>query len=168
MIDAMVQRVFAKRTQKCYVSDIRCMAKFYRRDPATFTVQEVQAYLLYLVKDERLSYSTMNQTASAAQFLFQAGLGYGREQFHIPFAKVPAKQPELLAREEISRLVVACTEPRQRMLLQSVYAFGLRVYETCVMRLADIDSTPDRICVRSASGKGGRGRSAVALSSPSC
>ena len=161
MIDAMVQRGFAKRTQKCYVSAIRRMARYYRRDPATFTVQEVQAYLLYLVKDEQLSYSTMNQAASAAQFLFQTVLGHGREQFHIPFAKVPAKQPELLAREEISRLLVACTEPRRRMLLQTIYACGLRVSEACVLRVADIDSAPDRMCVRIVSGKGGRGRYSI-------
>ena len=161
MIDAMVQRGFAERTQKCYIGAIRRMAKHYRRDPATYTVQEVQAYLLHIVKDERLSYSTMNQAACAAQFLFQTVLGNGRDHFHIPFAKVPAKQPELLSREEISRLLVACAEPKRRMLLQTIYACGLRVSEACVLRVADIDSAPDRMCVRVVSGKGGKGRYSV-------
>ena len=69
MIDAMVQRGFALRTQETYVGAIRRMAKHYRRDPATYTVQEVQAYLLHMVKDEKLSYSSMNQAACATQFL---------------------------------------------------------------------------------------------------
>ena len=47
------------------------MAVPYWRDPALYTVQEVQAYLLHLVKDEKLSCSTMNQAACAMQFLFQ-------------------------------------------------------------------------------------------------
>ena len=71
MIDAMVQRGFAASTQDIDVSAIRRMAKHYRRDPALCTVQEVQAYLLHLVKDEKLSYSSMNQAACAMQFLFQ-------------------------------------------------------------------------------------------------
>lgn len=161
MTDAMVQRGFAARTQETYIRAIRRMAKHYRRDPALYTVQEVQAYLLHMVKEQKLSYSSMNQAACAAQFLFQTVLGHGREHFHIPFAKVPAKQPQLLAREEISRLLVACTHPKRRMLLQTIYATGLRVSEACELRVADIDSAPDRMCVRVASGKGGKGRYSI-------
>ncbi len=161
MLDAMVQRGFAARTQETYIGAIRRMAKHYRRDPAQYTVEEVQAYLLHMVKDQQLSYSTMNQAACAAQFLFQTVLGHRREQFHIPFAKVPAKQPELLAREEISRLLVACTHPKRRMLLQTIYACGLRVTEACELRVADIDSAPDRMCIRVVSGKGGKGRYSI-------
>jgi site-specific recombinase XerD len=67
MLDAMMQRGFAPRTQESYVQAIRRMAKYYRRDPATYTSEEVQAYLLHMVKDRQLSYSTMNQAACAAQ-----------------------------------------------------------------------------------------------------
>jgi site-specific recombinase XerD len=158
MLDAMVQRGFAQRTQETYIRAIRRMAKHYRRDPAQYTPQEVQAYLLHMVRDERLSYSSMNQAACAVQFLFQTVLGHGREQFHIPFAKVPAKQPELLAREEIARLFVACIHPARRMLLQTIYASGLRVSEACELRVADIASAADRMCIRVARGKGGKGR----------
>ena len=158
MIDAMVQRGFAARTQETYVRAIRRMAKHYRRDPATYTVEDVQAYLLHIVKDDKLSYSSMNQAACAAQFLFQTVLGHGREHFHVPFAKVPARQPELLAREEISRLFAVCSHPVRRMLLQTIYATGLRVSEACELRVSDIDSHSDRMCVRVACGKGGKGR----------
>ncbi len=158
MLDAMVQRGFALRTQETYKRAIRCMAKHYRRDPALYTQHDVQAYLLHMVKEQKLSYSSMNQAASAAQFLFQTVLGHGREQFHIPFAKVAAKQPELLARDEISRLFYASAHPAKRMLLQTLYATGLRVSEACALRVADIDSATDRMCIRVCSGKGGKGR----------
>ena len=117
MLDAMVQRGFALRTQESYVQAIRRMAKYYRRDPATYTAEEVQAYLLHMVKDQKLSYSTMNQAACATQFLFQTVLGHGREHFQVSFAKVAAKQPELLAREEITRLFAAC--PQRGLLRRS-------------------------------------------------
>ena len=161
MLDAMVQRGFAVRTQDAYVRAIRRMAKHYRRDPAQYTREEVQAYLLHMVKDEKLSYSSMNQAACASQFLFQTVLGHGREQFQVPFAKVPAKQPELLGREEIARLFTACLHPAKRMLLQTMYATGLRVSEACVLKVCDIDSARDRMCVRVQHGKGGRGRQSI-------
>ena len=158
MQEAMVQRGFALRTQDSYLRAIYRMAKHYRRDPARYTAQDVQAYLLHMVTEQKLSYSTMNQAACAAQFLYQTVLEYPRQQFHIPFAKVPAKQPEVLARAEIARLFEACAHPVRRMLLQTIYASGLRVSEACSLRVTDIDSAPDRLCIRVACGKGGKGR----------
>lgn len=158
MLDAMLQRGFAKRTQKSYVEAIYRMAKYYRRDPSTYSAEEVQAYLLHMVKNDHLSYSTMNQAACAARFLFESVLGKGRSVFQIPMAKVPAKQPELLAREEIARLFASCESLLHRVLLQTVYATGLRVSEVCALRVKDIDSAPDRMCVRVESGKGGKTR----------
>jgi len=158
MIDAMVVRGFSPSTQISYVSAICAMAKYYRRDPAEYTVQEVDAYLLHMVQERHLSYSTMNQAASAARFLYEKVLGHGRETFHIPMAKAPAKQPELLAREEIARLFRACWHPMHCMLLQTIYATGLRVSEACSLQVGDIDSHSDRMCIRVACGKGGKGR----------
>lgn len=158
MLDAMLQRGFAVRTQESYVEAIYRMAKYYRRDPATYTAEEVQAYLLHMVKDCHLSYSTMNQAACAARFLFESVLGKGRSVFQIPMAKVPAKQPELLARGEITRPFAACASLSHRVLLQTVYATGLRVSEVCALRVKDIDSAPDRMCVRVECGKGGKTR----------
>jgi site-specific recombinase XerD len=161
MQDAMVQRGFALRTQETYIAAIYRMARHFRRDPALYTAQEVQSYLLHMVQDEKLSYSSMNQAACAAQFLFCTVLEHPREQFHIPFAKAPTKQPEVLAREEIARLFAACANPVRRMLLQTIYASGLRVSEACALRVTDIDSAADRMCVRVACGKGGKGRYSI-------
>ena len=161
MLDAMLQRGFSPRTQESYVDAIYGMAKHYRRDPAQYSAQEVEAYLLHMIKARHLSYSTMNQAACAARFLYEKVLGHGRELFPIPMAKVPAKQPELLAREEIARLFAACSHPIHRMLLQTLYAAGLRVSEACALRVGDIDSHTDRMCIRVACGKGGHARYSV-------
>ena len=158
MQDAMVQRGFAARTQETYIDAIARMAKHYRRDPATCTACEVQAYLLHLVKDRHLSYSTMNQAGCAARFLFEVVLGEPRQRFVIPLAKAPAIQPELLSRQQIAQLFAACTSPARRVLLQTIYATGLRVSEACTLRVADIDSAPDRMCIRVVHGKGGKDR----------
>lgn len=158
MTDAMLQRGFSLRTQESYVGAIYGMAKHYRRDPAQYSAQEVEAYLLHMVKDRHLSYSTMNQAACAARFLYEQVLGQKRELFRIPMAKAPAKQPEILSRAEIARLFDACIHPTHRVLLQTIYATGLRVSEACALRVGDIDSAPDRMCVRVVGGKGGKDR----------
>ena len=158
MQDAMVQRGFAVRTQESYIEAIARMAKYYRRDPATYSAADVQAYLLHLVKDRHLSYSTLNQAGCAARFLFEVVLGEPRGHFVIPLAKTPKIQPEILSRQQIAALFAACQHPARRMLLQTIYATGLRVSEACALRVADIDSAPDRMCVRVVHGKGGKDR----------
>ena len=158
MIDAMVLRGFSPRTQESYADAIYGMAKHYRRDPAQYSAQEVEAYLLHMINDRHLSYSTMNQAACAARFLYEKVLGRERELFPIAMAKVPSKQPELLAREEITRLFANCSHPVHRMLLQTMYASGLRVSEACALQVTDIDSHSDRMCIRVACGKGGHAR----------
>jgi len=128
-----VLRGFAARTQQSYVEAIYRMAKHYRRDPCEYSAQDVQAYLLHMVQERHLSYSTMNQAACAASFLYAGVLGRKREDFQIPMAKVPPKLPQILTREEIARLLAHCTA-MQRMLLQTIYAAGLRISEACTLR----------------------------------
>jgi integrase/recombinase XerD len=158
MIDAMARRGFALRTQESYVDAIAHMSMFYRRDPATYTHAEVEAYLLHLIQDRKLSYSTVNQAACASRFLYETVLGHERARFPIACAKAPQTQPHLLARAEIAALFAACRHPLQRTLLQTIYAAGLRVSEACVLRVADIDSQPDRMSVRVEQGKGAKDR----------
>lgn len=80
-------------------------------------------------------------------------------------AKVAQKQPELLSRQEITRLFNACPHPGHRMLLQTLYASGLRISEACQLQVADIDSAGDRMTLRVRAGKGGADR--YTLLSPS-
>jgi len=158
MMDAMLQRGYATSTRANYVKAIYSMAKYYRRDPAEYSATEVQAYLLHMVKERHVTFSTMNQTASAARFLYETVLGHERTLFHIPMAKVPVIQPELLSREEIARLFAVDANPVYRMILQTIYATGLRVFEACALRVRDIDSAADRMCIRVEHGKGGKTR----------
>ncbi|MBE0472960.1 site-specific integrase [Rhodoferax sp.] len=73
MIDAMVTRGFAARTQESYVEAIARLARHYQRSPALLGKDEVSAYLLDMVSKCHLSYSTMNQAACAARFLYFNG-----------------------------------------------------------------------------------------------
>ena len=159
MLDAMTVRGLAERTQECYAEAVSRMARHYHRSPELLSPQEVEAYLLHLVKDRKLSYSSVNHAASASRFLFETVLGRkSDEHLRPPMAKVPQKQPHLLSREEIARLFACCSHPVYRMALQTLYATGLRVSEVGCLRVSDIDSAPDRMCVRVNAGKGGAGR----------
>lgn len=165
MLDAMVLRGFAVRTQQSYVEALSRMARHYHRSPALLSKDDVSAYLLEMVSMRHLSYSTMNQAACAARFLYEKVLGFDPAVFHVPMAKAPARQPKLLSRQEISQLLACCAHPIYRMLLITLYASGLRVTEGSQLRIQDIDSSTDRMSIRVCAGKGGKDR--YTLLSPS-
>jgi integrase/recombinase XerD len=158
MLDAMQVRGFAQRTQECYCEAIARMARHYHRSPELLSPPEIEAYLLHLTRDRKLSFSTVNQAASACRFLFSTVLQRKSEGLRPPMARVPQKQPHLLSRQEIARLFACCGHPAYRMALQTIYASGLRVSEVAALRVADIDSAPDRMCVRVNAGKGSADR----------
>ena len=163
MLDAMTVRGLAERTKECYIEAVARLARHYHRSPDLLSPAEVEAYLLHLVKDRKLSYSSVNHAASASRFLFETVLGRPSDVAHLrpPMARVPQRQPELLARDEIVRLFFSCSHPVYRTVLQTVYAAGLRISEACALRVGDIDSAPDRMCVRVNAGKGGADRYSI-------
>jgi len=158
MDDAMLLRGFATRTRESYLAAVRALAKHYRRSPDLLTTEEIEAYHLHLIVERRLAYASVNQSACACRFLFDKVLRRPLCRFDIPMAKVPKTLPRVLSREEVTRLFEATPNLRARALLMLTYAAGLRVSEVCALQLADIESAPDRMCIKVRQGKGGKER----------
>ena len=158
MNDAMILRGFAARTQESYLAAVTALAKYYRRAPDSLTPEDIQTYLLHLIVERKLSYSTVNQAASACRFLFDKVLRRPQCRFDIPMAKISRTLPRVLSRDEVTRLFAAAPNLRARALLMTTYAAGLRVSEVCALQLADIESAPDRMCIKVRQGKGGKDR----------
>jgi len=158
MNDAMVLRGFAERTKQSYLGCIVALAKHYRRPPDTLDAAAIQAYLLHLITEKKLAYASVNQAACAIRFLFAVVFGREKLAYEIPMAKVPKRLPQILTREEVGRLFAHCRDVRSRTLLMTKYAAGLRLSEVCALQLTDIESAPDRMCIKVRQGKGGKDR----------
>jgi site-specific recombinase XerD len=158
MLEAMVLRGFAARTKETYLACVAGLAKYYRRSPDTLDAAAIQTYLLHLITEKKLAYASVNQAACAIRFLFGEVLKQPAIWIDIPMAKVPKRLPLILSRDEITRLFAHCRTLRDRTLLETVYAGGLRLSEVCALQLADIESAPDRMCIKVRQGKGGKDR----------
>jgi integrase/recombinase XerD len=158
MNEAMVLRGLAERTRETYLACVSGLAKHYGRSPDTLDAAAIQAYLLHLISERKLAYSSVNQAVCAIRFLFAIVLGQREVAFDIPMAKVPKRLPQILTREEISHLLAHGRDLRARTLLTTTYAAGLRLSEVCNLQLADIESSPERMCLKVRQGKGGKDR----------
>ena len=158
MLDALVLRGMALRTQESYIDAVSRLARHYGRSPDTLSAEQVQGYLLHLLRDRQRSRSTVNQYGCAFRFLYGTVLGFDGKQFHIPLGIAPQRLPEILSREELARLFAVTTYDKARTFLMLAYGTGLRLSELRHLRVADIDSHADRMCIRVEQGKGGKDR----------
>jgi site-specific recombinase XerD len=92
----------------------------------------------------------------ALRFFYRVTLGRTEQLPLIPYGRIPRKLPDVLSPQEVLRLLDAAPAGRDRVLLQVVYACGLRLGEVLHLRVTDIDSA--RMVVHVRQGKGGKDR----------
>jgi integrase/recombinase XerD len=127
MLDALMLRGMADRTQEAYIDAVARLARHYGRSPDRLSAQEVQQYLLHLLRERHLARSSVNQYGCAYRFLYGTVLGLDGGAFQIPLAPAPQRLPEILSREEIARLFAAACHPKSRTFLMVAYGTGLRL-----------------------------------------
>ena len=158
MLDALVLRGMAARTQESYLEAVSRLARHYARSPELLAAHEVQQYLLHLVRERHLARASVNQYGCAFRFLYGTVLGLDGHAFQIPLAPQLQRLPQILSRAEVAALLSCAHDLRSHVLLSCAYALGLRVSELCALRVEHIDSAGDRMCVHVVQGKGGRDR----------
>src|SRR5215831_2242476 len=96
------------------------------------------------------------QIVCALRFLYRVTLKQPWMVEYIPQPKRPKTLPILLSPAEVVALLQAPRRLKNRAILTTLYAAGLRVSELCHLQVTDIDSTRMVLCVRQ--GKGRRDR----------
>ena len=159
MIDAMQLRGFAARTHESYLSAVTALAKYYHRTPEQLSVDEIQAYFQYLVKERGLSGATCRLYLNAIRFLYLQVLK--KTTFDVTF-QMPKKLyriPELLTRSEVGQILSAVNNSKHRIMLMTCYGCGLRVNELVHLKVRHIDG--ERRLLRVEQGKGGKDRQVI-------
>ena len=152
----LVVRGMAVRTREAYLGAVVGLAKYYGRRPDRLNEAQVQSYLLHLIQERKLAWSSCNIVAQGLKFFYRITLKRTQAQFGIPTARQPQKLPQILAREEVAALLEKTTNLKHRAILMTTYGAGLRLNELCHLKLTDIDSA--RMTIRVEQGKGAKDR----------
>lgn len=141
MIDTMVLRGLAARTQKTYLYWVSDFANHYHCSPKQLNASHLEKYLLFLIKHRHLSASTVRIGLNAIHFLFVKVLKRPIFEFEIAYPKCPQRIPDLLTREEVQRILACCKNPKHHAMLCTCYGAGLRVSELVALEVRNIDSS---------------------------
>ena len=156
MVGVMQLCGLSQGTQQIYLKAVERLALHYMRSPDRITPEEVQAFLVSLLENEKLSHSTQNCIVAGLRLFYQRVLLRPDVEMWIPRRRSPQRLPEILSVEEVRRLLAATTNQKHRALLMTVYAAGLRSSEAVRLQLSDIDSS--RMMIRIRIGKGDKDR----------
>ncbi len=149
----LMLRDYSPKTIRAYLGQLRAFVRFFRaRHPQDLTSADIRGYLLHLVEAD-LSRSAVDQALNALRFLYTELYHQPLELKDIPRPKLEHKLPVVLSREEVQQLAVAAGNPKHRLMIEVMYAAGLRVSEIVQVRVKEINLQDLTLSVAGSQGK---------------
>jgi len=157
MFEDMQIRNLSPHTQASYVQQVSQFARHFGKSPAELGPEDVRAYQVYLTNEKKLAATSILIAVSAIRFLYKVTLkkAWTFEEA-IPTCKKPQKLPVILSPEEVLHLLSCVQSIKQRAILTTCYAAGLRVSEAVHLKPTAIDN--QRMVIRVEQGKGQKDR----------
>jgi integrase/recombinase XerD len=156
MIEEMRIRNYSERTISAYVSAVYRLAAFYHKNPDKLGREEIYAFLVDLVQEQKVSWSYYKQVLAALRYLYRHVLHRGEVVEDVRGPRTEKKLPIVLSADEVARFFKAIPSLKHRTILMLAYGAGLRVGEAVRVRLSDIDR--ERNVLRISQGKGKKDR----------
>ncbi|GAB4317424.1 MAG: site-specific integrase [Bacteroidales bacterium] len=148
------QKRYSENTKDIYISYFRDFIRhFENRAPETIEKEEINHYILDLIKTKGISSSQQNQRINAIKFYYEKVLRREKQYYDIERPRKEQKLPDVLSKEEVQAMLGACNNLKHKTIIAIIYSCGLRRNEVINLRLADIDSRRMVIKIRGAKGK---------------
>lgn len=151
---------YAYSTEKTYVQWILRYIRFNdRRHPKDMGKFEIERFLSHLAINRNVSASTQNQALNAILFLYKDVLKSPIEtEIRANRASKPKRLPTVLSKKEI-QLLFEQLSGKSLLMVELMYAAGLRVTELHRLRVQDFDFDNNQLYIRDS--KGGKDRATL-------
>jgi len=149
-------RGYSIRTEKSYLFWIHSYIKFHnKRHPKDMGASEVVEYLDYLASSRNVSISTQKIALNALAFLYNKFMDQPLGSLGFKYASKPRRLPVVLSQQEVP-LIFENLQGLHGLIVELMYASGLRVSECLRVRIQDLDFHRGSLVVKN--GKGGKDR----------
>jgi integrase/recombinase XerD len=157
MTEDMQVRNLSPLTQSSYVQQVSMFARHFDKSPAVLGIEDIRDYQLYLTNQKKLDASSIKVAVSAIRFLYRVTLGRPWDFDEVvPSPKKPRTLPIILSPEEVVHFLGCVANIKQRTILTTCYAAGLRISEAVHLMPTAIDR--QRMVIRVEQGKGRKDR----------
>lgn len=139
------------KTYSCYLRDF--IKEFKDKELTSISPEEINAYILKLIKRKRISSSQQNQRINAIKFYYEKVLGLEKQYYALERPKKCRTLPKIVSEEEIIRIIEAASNIKHKAIIATLYSAGLRRSELIDLRKQDISFDRRLISIRGAKGK---------------
>lgn len=159
MIRDMQLKRFSPRTQASYLYAVTALARYYKQSPDKIDDKQIQDYLLFLMNERKLSWSTCDLQASGIEFFRRVTMNRPGSRFSLPRRQQAQRLPEVLSTREVENVLGCVKNLKHRVMLMTTYDGGLRLNEVLHLKVTDVDG--QRMMIRVEQGKGNKDRYTV-------
>jgi len=153
-LDTLEQKRYSNSTKEIYSSYFEDFVKHFNgKDLNSITPQEINNYIVELIKRYDISTSQQNQRINAIKFYYEKVLGREKMYFDIKRPKKEKKIPDVLSTTEIKNMIDVTGNLKHKCIISLLYSAGLRRSELVNLKLTDILSDRMLIKVRNSKGK---------------
>jgi len=153
-LEKLQQCRYSENTIKTYVHYFRdFIIYFHDRSLDSLASEDINRYLLQLIKEKNISSSQQNQRINSIKFYYEKVLGRKKEYYQIERPRKERKLPDVLSKEEVGAMIKATENLKHKSLIALIYSCGLRRSEAINLKLEDIDSKRMLIKIKGAKGK---------------
>jgi site-specific recombinase XerD len=148
--ELMFLRNMSQKTTDSYVSNLKMVSQFIRKELNEITEHDIRKYLL---SKKHLSSSSRMAVINAFKAFYKLVMGRGFDHAILPRPKVEQKQPDILSTDEISMMLKRCANIKHKAIIALMYSCALRVGEVVNLKVKDIDSSNQKINIKNGKGK---------------
>ena len=150
----MEHKRYSDSTVKTYIMAITTFLRFVKpKTSAEVTNEDMRRFVNQYMIPGKLSFSYQNQAVNSAKLYFKIirGSALITEQLERP--RTEHRLPNVLSKEEVSRILQALVNQKHRTMLSLIYACGLRRGELLNLKPENIDSKRHLLIILNAKGR---------------
>jgi len=152
-LDILDQKRYSDSTKEVYVSYFKEFARFFKgRKLEEIMAEEINKYILTLIREENISSSQQNQRINAIKFYYEKVLGKEKLYITIRRPKKVKNMPSTLSFNEIKNMIIKTDNLKHKCIIGLLYSAGLRRSELVHIKITDISSAQMLIKIRQSKG----------------
>jgi site-specific recombinase XerD len=156
-LEKLIRKRYSPNTIKTYTSYMKSFVEaFPHTDLDSISTEQINDYILNLIRTKGISPSQQNQRISAIKFYYEQVLGRKRRYYQLSRPRREKRLPKVLLAEEVELILKQCKNLKHKCILMTLYSGGLRRSEVINLKTSDIDS--QRMLIKITDSKGGKDR----------
>ncbi len=153
-IDYLDQKRYSPSTKSTYTNYFADFIRyFFQRKLESITVDEINAYILELIREKNISISQQNQRISSIKLYYEKIMGNESMAIKIERAHKEKYLPDVLSSSEILEMINKTGNLKHKCIISLLYSAGLRRSELINLQLIDILSKQMLIRVKQSKGR---------------